>query len=231
MRRCRLLVSSAGLMLCGAMLGACGGGGSSGLAGKSPKQIVALTKAALQSARSTTLTASIETQPRRVFFTLDVFQSGAADGTFGTAAGQGSLVIVAHHVYLRGPVAFWEGLESVPAAEATKLAGRWIMLPENSTSSFSSLTLPGVIHALSGLHKKKITKLGPRTVDGRSAIGIRAKSFGTMWVATSGTPYPLEVTQKTSTGHGTITFSNWGKNSPPTAPARSLTPAQALASK
>lgn len=238
MRGRRYVTAGVGVLLAGALCTACSSGGN-GLAGETPAQILSATQTALQSAYSATLDGHVQSGTTQLVFDLQVFRSGATDGTWSTGAtSSGTLstariVIVDSGVFLRGPALFWEGFFSLggvtlPPRDAAKLAGHWIRLNESADPDFSSFALPAFVQSVKKVHPKGFTKVGTKTIDGVHAVGIRDPSFGTLWVATSGAADPVLLVHANSSGSGTISFSNWGKGSPPTEPVRSTPLKQAL---
>ena len=105
------------------------------------------------------------------------------------------------------------------------LAGRWIIAPSSlgQVSSFDALTnltklFNSLTTSLGVLEKGDTTK-----VNGQPAIAVtstRKNGGGTLYVATTGQPYPLQL--KGAKGNeGTITFDQWDQQvtiSPPANP-------------
>jgi hypothetical protein len=107
------------------------------------------------------------------------------------------------------------------AAGAHMLHGRWLKVPTADTrfTAFSSLT--DMQELLTTMLKPKgtVVKAGTRTLHGVPAIGLRdSAGDGTLYVAATGAPYPLELVQ--SGAHsGVIVFEQWNRPLTLTAPA------------
>ncbi|HET9092809.1 MAG TPA: hypothetical protein VFN50_10390 [Acidimicrobiales bacterium] len=221
MLRRRLVTRGAAALAAAALLAACGGG--NGLAGQSAGQIMTSTISALRHAHSVRLSGVVDQGPRTAHVDVTMFRNGDADGTFDLSGVTGSLVISSGSVYMRGPARFWQVLTSIggaslPGAAATKLAGRWVILPRGAASGFSSFSFKGFESSLSK-GRASLSKVGPKTVMGQQAIGVKSPNNGTLWVSTTGTAYPIEVVSSNAKGTQRATFSDWNADSPPTAPA------------
>jgi hypothetical protein len=59
------------------------------------------------------------------------------------------------------------------------------------------------------------------TVDGQKATELKSSKGGSLFVATSGTPYPVEFAGGGTTS-GTVTLSEWGTAKAPGAPKSSI---------
>ncbi len=221
MPRRRLVTRVAAGLAVAALLSACGGG--NGLAGQSAGQIMTSTISALRHARSVRLSGVVDQGTHTARIEVTMFRNGDADGTFDLSGTTGSLVVSSGSVYMRGPARFWQNLTStggasLPSAAATKLAGRWVILPHTAAGGFSSFTFKGFEASLSK-GRKSLTKVGTKTVMGQQAVGVKSPGNGTLWVSTTGTAYPIEIVSSSAKGTQRATFSNWNADSPPTAPA------------
>lgn len=219
-----ILGVAAGSLLVSACGSSAPSASSNGVAKKSPAAQVHAALEAASAASSTRISGTISNGSDHVVLDMLMFKNGDTDGSFGLAASPAHMLIVNQVVYLRGSASFWEALGSddgstMPASDAAALANRWVSLPTTATSTFSTFTLPGLVSAL-GSDKKKFTSAGTRTIDGRPAVGVDGSAQGVLWISTTGTAYPLEVTKASSSStKEQITFSDWDKGSLPTAPA------------
>ena len=140
---------------------------------------------------------------------VDVRISGSGatgTGSFGGANVQ--IVRVGDNIYVRGAQQVL-GSFLGPAA-MKKIDDHWVQIPAAmpQLQQFAALTdlkqLPGQLFSPSGT----VTKAGTRTLGGSKAVAL--KGYGqdgssTLLVATSGTPYPLQL----QSSGGTLTFSEW----------------------
>ena len=67
-----------------------------------------------------------------------------------------------------------------------------------------------------------LTKGSTSTLGGQPVIALNSSKGGTMYVATTGTPYPLQVSKNSGGQSGKVTFSDYNKAFTITAPANSI---------
>jgi hypothetical protein len=137
--------------------------------------------------------------------------------------------------YLKGNNAALQKVLGLTAGQATTYTNKWLSFP-TSNSSLAEL--------VSGLRNSDVASelqmTGPYTFGGTKTIGgqvaqsingTAATSSGTkvpiiLYVNATGTPRPIEeITnpkKKSASIQGTVTFSNWGEKTNPTAPASSV---------
>jgi hypothetical protein len=153
----------------------------------------------------------------------------------GSITEQLSVVLIGKTGYLRGNVSGLEKVLGLTAAQSGTYKNRWLSFP-TSNGSLSEL----VSGLLDSEVASELEMTGPYTFGGTKTIGghltqaikgTAATSSGTkvpivLYVASSGTPRPVqEVTNpnaKSSAIQGTVTFSNWGEVTHPTAPTTSV---------
>ncbi len=222
-----VLSATAGLVTAAALMSACGAGVvapvSNGLVHKSSQQIIDAALGAMASAKSTRLSGSVASPTQHLTIDLSMFKNGDTDGTFGLTSAPGHLVIIGKDIYFKGTAAFWEALVSgegstMPQAVADNLAGKWVLLPAGANKSFDTLTLAYFVNSVR-TSSAKLVKAGTSTVDGQKTVGVKGSEEGLIWVSATGTPYPVQATQSTSSGSTEkLTFSDWNQGTPPTTP-------------
>ena len=215
-------------MLAGCALGALGGCGSSsgnGVAGKSPEQILAASRAAAGAASSVHVSGSISSSGGQIGLNLSLSSSGGR-GELSLAGLGFELVQTGATVYIKGSADFYRHIAGAAAAQL--LQGRWLKAPA-STPEFASIApltnLHGLVDATLAGHGA-LTKLPATTVDSQPAVGLSDAANGeTIYVASTGKPYPVEV-QRSGSGGGAVHFNSW--NAPVTiaAPANAIDLAQ-----
>jgi DNA-binding beta-propeller fold protein YncE len=67
-----------------------------------------------------------------------------------------------------------------------------------------------------------LTKGASSTLGGQPVVAVTSSKGGTMYVATTGKPYPLEVSKNSGGQTGKVTFSDYNKSFTITAPANSI---------
>ena len=88
-------------------------------------------------------------------------------------------------------------------------------------SSISSELDPALSTTWGASHGK-LARDGTKTVDGQKVVAVTDVSQGgTLYVATVGTPFPIEIAKDGGSG-GRITFDRWNKPVTLTAPANAI---------
>jgi hypothetical protein len=193
----------------------CGGGGggskSNGEADKTAKEIVADAKAAAKKASSVHFHGSIVESgtPLKVDIRID----GAKGGT-GSLTIQGAkveIVRVGNEAYLKGSTAFYTQIAGAAAAQLLK--GKWLKGSATSGDLAALAALTDINKLFEAALKPTgtITKGKEATVDGRNVIGVDSSDGGTLYVATTDEPYPIEITQASGNSTGTLHFDEWNK--------------------
>lgn len=227
-RRWRAVAGLAGASLA---LAACGSS-SSGFASQSASTIFQATVGALEHAQSAHVKGSIVSAKENVSLDMTIFSNGDSAGEFGFTGVPGKMIVAGGKVYFFGSSGFWNGLAhlsggTLSAAELSALSGRWVSLGKES----SDLGIFGLENLTASLQKTHgaLTKLGTTTIDGMAAVGVRSAKQGTIWISTSGSALPVEVTDQGKDGASEkIVFTDWNKGTPPSAPKGAETASQLL---
>jgi len=203
-------------------LSACGSSGSSnGLSSKSAKQILDESLAAMKTAKSVTLTGSITSNGARLGLDLDLTSTGAVGGSINESNEKLDVVVLGSKDYVKAPAAFWESSGHLSSSQAAAIAPHWVAVPSTLTSSFSSLSLAGLSKSLS-TDNGTLSKVGTKTISGKSSVGVHSSKGGTLWVRSSGDPYPVAITGTLGTSSADVNFSNWNSAPLPVAPKGAL---------
>jgi hypothetical protein len=220
------LLLSAFALAAGTLAG-CGGSSSSGngVASKTPTEILASAKALADAAGTVHVSGSIVTG--RSPITLDLLLASAKGGR-GRLSENGlsfELIELYGTVYIKGSPAFYRAIAGPTATQL--LQGKWLKAPANSggLASLSGLTnLRALVDsALSG--HQALAKGTSTTVNGQKVIGVNDSTRGgTLYVATTGPPYPIEITTTGTTGgpSGRVLFDHWNSPVTLTAPADAI---------
>ncbi len=202
--------------LCGlALLVAACSSGSSGISGKSPTQILTAVKQALGSASSVKITGHVQSNGMTGSFSLTTFSNGDFAGTINQGTGAVKLIRIGNTDYLNSSESFYMA-EGAPEADAQQLAGKWVYGTNSQVGLGDDFTLKSLSSQITK-PEHKVTKGVTGTVNGQSAQSLHS-SGGTLWVALTGTAYPLEEI-KTGSGGGVVYFTGWNEGTKPTAPA------------
>jgi hypothetical protein len=208
------------------ILAGCGGSSSSsssnGVADKSPAEILAATKTAADAAGSVHVSGSIVSSGSPI--TLDMHLR-AGKGGRGALSENGlsfQLIQTGGTVYIKGSPTFYKRIGGSAAAQL--LQGKWLKAAASS-SNFASL---GQLTDLRQLVDQTLAKHGSltkgqtTTVNGQKVVGLTDKTKGgTLYVAATGQPYPIEIT-KSGSGGGKIIFDSWNKPVTVVPPANAI---------
>ncbi len=213
----RLLVG-ASVLMAAVLLAACGGGSSgNGVAAKSPSQIASTALSAMKAAKSVHLQGSVTQSGKTVSIDASTFSDGDIDGSFVESGSTIELIKLGPTDYLKTTAAFYEA-NGAPSAVAALVGGRWIEAPDSSLGFGSKFGLAAFSNSLSS-NEGSVTAGTTSTVDGQGVVSVHSSTGGTLYVATDGTPYPVEIVGSGgASGTGTITFSQWNQAAAPIAP-------------
>jgi len=209
----RLLGASAAIAatVCAAVAVAAGASPpANGIGSKSPDAIVASAALAGETARST-----------HVHGGTSDGQSLSLDLRVGKNRGAGRIsangltfhvIRVGPNVYFNGDAKFWTSAAGPKFAPFAKLfAGKWMRssATNGELAPLAGLTnLASLVGQILGDHGKLVND-GPTTFAGHPVIAIRdSTQGGTLYVATTGPPYPLGLLKAGRAG-GTIYFDSW----------------------
>jgi hypothetical protein len=195
---------------------------TNGITGKQPAAALAAAKAAAYSASSVHVSGSAVAGGLPITLDLDLL---AGEGGRGKVSENGLSFEVIHlgdTVYIKGSPTFYQHVGGAGAAQL--LRGRWLKAPA-TVGSFASLA------SLTDLHQLVDTTLAIRgtptrggtvTVGNQKAIGVtNAANGGTLYIATTGPPYPVAVTEDGANG-GRIVLDHWNEPVALAAPANAL---------
>lgn len=224
--RNRLTISTLCALLCAGAISACGGssggGSDNGVAGKSASDIVTAATNAMNKVSSLHVSGSVSSGSSPISLDLDLVSGKGGKGTMSESGLSFQIVVVDKNVYINGSPGFWQHFGG--AAAAKQLNGKWLKTP--ATGDFASLAQLADLHTLLGSllasHGASLTKGAKTTVNGHSVIAVKDSSNGgTLYVATTGQPYPVEVL-KGGSGGGKITFDGFDQAFSLSAPANAI---------
>jgi len=208
--------------LAGLALAACGGGSgsSSGLASKPPAQIVSAAIAAMKHATSVHVHGTVRSGGKQITLDLHIATGKGETGSFTLGGNAVRLTRIGQTTYMNLSTGF---ARQYAGAAAALIAGRWLRANGNNAlakglSNFTNLnTQLGKV--LSNADASKLTRGGTSTIDGASVVAVtNTKNNGTLYVATTGSPYPVEL----SAAQGAVHFDSWDAPVTLTAPTGAI---------
>ncbi len=209
-----------------ATIAGCGGSGSSssdnGVSAKSPTEILTAAKSAAESASSVHVSGSMVSGGAPITLDLSLAKGKGGKGRISENGLSFELVQLNGTAYISGSPEFYKHFAGPAAAQL--LQGKWLKASATtgSLATLASLTdLQKLIGAALAQHGT-LSKGAKTTIAGQPAITINdATQGGSLFVATTGQPYPLQIS-KSGAGGGKITFGEWNKPVTITAPANAV---------
>jgi hypothetical protein len=216
-----------GLVFVAAVLAGCGSSSSgNGVAAKTPAEIVAASKVAADAATSVHVSGSIVSSGAPVTLDLDLLAGKGGRGRLSESGLSFELIQTGGTVYIKGSPAFYR--RSGGPAAAQLLRGRWLKAPATSGNfvSLASLTdLRQLVDSTLAGHGA-LAKGGTTRVDGQQVVAVTDTSKGgTLYIAATGRPYPIEVAKAGASG-GKVTFDRWNQSVTLAAPSNAIDLAQ-----
>jgi hypothetical protein len=190
----------------------CGGGGSSNnITSKSAEEIVNESKAAADSATAVHVSGSLKSGSTPVKLDLDLVAGKGARGELSQNGVSFKLILLGGTAYISGSPAFYRSLGGSAAAQLFN--GKWLKALA-TTGEFASFSQLGDMRKLVDTTLAghgTLAKGATTVVNSQQAIAINdASKSGTLYVATTGKPFPIELS-KGGSENGKITFDKWNQ--------------------
>ena len=215
-------VAAVAISACGGSSGSSSSSGN-GVASKSPDQILATAVKAAQAARSVHVKGTVRNGSETIGIDLSITSGHGATGTIAEGDASFKLTAAGGFVYIQPSARFLSKFVH-SAAAVQLLRGKWLKgSPSNSSfQSFAQLTsIKSLMGSLTQDHGT-LTKGSTTTVNGVKAVALHSSKGGTMYIATTGKPYPLEVSKASGTKSGKVTFSDYNKAFSISAPGHAV---------
>lgn len=176
-----------------------------GVARRPASQIVAAATRAMQTVTDVHVSGSVVDNGVPVRLDLSLVRGQGGQGQISENGLAFRLISDRHMLYILGSDAFWTHFGGATAAKV--FHGRW--LKTRDAGEFASI---GDLASISRLFAQlltvhgKLARAGRAVVSGQPAVGVVARTQGgTLYVATTGKPYPLEIVKRGTNG-GRVTF-------------------------
>jgi hypothetical protein len=212
------------------VVAACGGvsspsGSGNGEASKSAQQVLTDAVHAADGASSQHISGQLTSHGKQIGVDLTVVKGKGATGSFTYKGQKVDLLIIGTDAYMKAGAAFYAQFGGASgSAIGQMLQGKWLKF-STKDPQFGPITgiadSKTIFDELTSTHRT-LTNKGATTYKGQSVVAIfdRTKS-GTLYVAATGTHYPVAIV-KTGAATGTITFDDWNKPVPLTAPSGAI---------
>lgn len=206
----RLLAGGFWFLLVGLVVVGCGSGADNGVASKSPDAIVSAASNAVAGASTVHVAGTINNGGSPTTIDLFLAKGKGGKGLMGQSGVSFKVLTLNGEVYVNGSAAFWRHFGGNPAAQL--LNGKWLKAPASGQfAPLAMLTNPqDLFSQLVGNHGT-LAKGKTTTVRGRSVIAVKDTTRGgTLYVATTGKPYPVEIS-KGGSGGGRVDFDQFNQ--------------------
>jgi hypothetical protein len=209
----RIALALVPAVLPAATLAGCASSASSGngVASKTPARIVALAKAAAAGAASVHVAGSIVSQGKPISLNMELLARQGGKGRIALDGLSFRLIDVDRAVYVKGSTAFYSRFAGSTAARV--LRGKWLKGSAKTGALASLASLADLRKLLDGTlaGHGALSRGASASIDGQKAVGVTdAAGDGTLYVAATGTPYPLEIVKAGPSG-GRIVFDRWNQ--------------------
>jgi hypothetical protein len=203
-----------------AVIAGCGGASNNGVAAKSPHAILAAATNAISGVKSVHVSGSVVNNGSPITLDLNLTAGKGGSGRMSENGLSFQVIVVNHAVYINGSDSFWRHFGGSAAAQL--FHGKWLRGP--TTGQLASVAALADLQALFNKllsHQGTLTKGATSTVDGQKVVAVRDSSGGTLYVATTGNPYPIEVSKSGSVG-GRVIFDRYSQAVSASPPAKSI---------
>jgi hypothetical protein len=223
--RSRLLLAIATFLLAAGIAG-CGGASGNGVAAKSPDQIVAAAMSAVSGVKSVHVSGSLVSSGTPITLNLTLVAGKGGSGQMSLSGASFRIIALNQTVYINGSDAFWHrvaGNAATGNAAAQLFHGKWLKAPANGQlASVGSLTdVQTLFNRLLSNHGT-LAKGGTTTVAGQQVVAVNdTTQGGTLYVATTGKPYPVQISKTGSQG-GRVVFDRYNEPVSLSAPPNSV---------
>jgi hypothetical protein len=207
----RALTGAVGALLIAGVVSACGGGSSSGSSGgngvasKPPNVIVQEANNAIAHVNSVHVAGSISNSGVPLTLDLSLVSGKGGKGQLSEGGLTFRVIAVGKDVFIQGTPQFWAHFAGPTVARL--LDGKWLKAPASGQfAAIASLTNLQQLFGKVLLSHGVLKKAGTTTVNGQQVVAVKdSTQGGTLYVATTGQPYPVEVL-KQGAGGGRIVF-------------------------
>jgi hypothetical protein len=219
--------SAFALVLAALLLAGCGGHGKSekpnGEASKAPERVLADARAAATKASSAHVSGRVKSDAGPITLDLSTARGKGAKGSMSTNGLKFDLVRIGDVAYIRGSDDFYRHFAG--AAIAQLLHGKWLKASISNPrfQSLLPLTSVGLLMGKVSSSHGKLVNDGETTYRGTDVVAIRDTSDNSkLYVAATGTPYPVAIVGGKKGLSGTITFGDWNEHVSLSAPSGAI---------
>ena len=209
------------LLVSALLVAGCGSSGakSNGEAQKAAQQVVTDAISAAAGAKGVRVSGSIVSSGTPITLDLRIVKGVGGSGDLSEQGLAFSLIRIGDKAYIKGSDAFYKKFAG--AGVASLLHDKWLegSAASGSLASLTSLTdISKLLEGALGSHGT-LKNEGATTYKGQKVVALEdASTGGTLYVAATGTPYPVAMVSPSAAKQGSLTFGDWNKTVSITAP-------------
>jgi hypothetical protein len=206
-----------------ATLAGCGSSSTgNGIASKTPAEIVSAARAAADGASSVYISGTIVSAEAPVSLDMELLAGKGGRGRIAQSGLSFELIQVGETIYIDGSAAFYRHIGGPAAVQLFQ--GKWLKAPAvtGEFAPLAALTDQSRLMSSALATRGALRSAGVTTVNGQKAVAVDDVSEGgTLYVAATGKPYPIEVVKDGGKG-GTVVFDRWNEPVTLVAPADAI---------
>lgn len=197
------------------------GGTDNGVAAKSPDAIVNAATNAANTVKTVHVAGALRSGGSPITLDLTLVAGKGGGGQMTQNGLSFKLINLNQTVYINGSDAFWRHIGGSSAAQL--FHGKWLRASANGQfSGIASLTSVQTLFNQLLSNHGKLAKGPTTTVAGRKVVAVNdTTKGGTLYVATTGQPYPVQVSKGGSDG-GRVVFDRYNQPASLTAPPNAI---------
>jgi hypothetical protein len=220
--------SFAALALAAGALAGCGRSTGAGIASRAPAQILAAARFAGTHAATVRVSGSILRGGKPISLYMELVSEKGGAGQVALEGLRVRLIGLDRLLYVSGDSALYERLAG--RAAAPRLRGVWLKGLQSSPALHALASLTSLRELVGDVldDHGALVRDGVSSIRGQRAVGVSDRAGGgTVYVAASGVPYPLEIVWN-GAAEGTLSFEDWNEPATITPPASPVTSVQRL---
>jgi hypothetical protein len=204
------------------LLAGCGGSMSNGETGRTATRIFADSRAAASSAAGVHAYGSLGligglAIPEGIRFNVRINGNREGRGTMRIQGFEVDVVSVGDRAYARSAAGFYTAFAGTPAAQARRMASKWLLIPAAADLARLITEVTDIARLVTdAVQQGAIRKGANTTVDGHKVICLTVSDgsgfhVSTVYIATEGKAYPVQVRGTPGTPAEIIHFKNWNE--------------------
>jgi len=197
-----------------------------GEASKPAQQVLNDAVKAAEAASALHMTGQIPAKGQQIGIDMTIVKGKGAMGSLTLQGQKVDLLVIGSDAYMKAGSAFWAQFGGTSGSTIAPLvADKWVKFSTANPQfqGFTAFTDSRSLFESLATGSRTITNKGATTYNGQSVVNIFDTSKnGNLYVAATGTAYPVAVVKSSAGGSGAITFDNWNQSVTLTAPSGAI---------